>query len=56
VPLSWDEIDGAKVRPEFTVLTVPARLAETPIDPWADLAHPPRQSITQKARRLLGLD
>jgi bifunctional non-homologous end joining protein LigD len=56
VPLSWDEIGGATVRPEFTVLTLPARLAETPVDPWADLAHPPRQSITRKARQRLGLD
>ena len=53
-PLAWEELTS-QLRPgQFTVLTVPARLAALEEDPWAEL-HEQRQSLTAKARKTVGL-
>jgi bifunctional non-homologous end joining protein LigD len=52
-PLDWDELGSSDIRPKFTVLTVPRRLAELKRDPWADYAST-KQSITAAMRRALG--
>jgi bifunctional non-homologous end joining protein LigD len=53
-PLSWEEAEQA-VRPEqFTIATVPGRLAALKSDPWAEIGEL-RQSIAAAARRKLGL-
>src|SRR5438477_2143405 len=53
-PLAWDELDeGEDIRQEFTVQTVPHRLATLKKDPWADYAKT-RQSITAAMWRSLG--
>ena len=52
VPLGWEELEGMKERPEFSVTNVKPRLEMA--DPWADMAKS-RQSITKAARQRLGL-
>ena len=53
-PLSWDEVE-AGVRPaDFTVATVPARLAALAADPWAEIGTL-RQSISAKVRKHIGI-
>jgi bifunctional non-homologous end joining protein LigD len=53
-PLAWDELTADEdLRPKFTVLTVPQRLAALKKDPWADYAKT-RQSITDAMWRALG--
>lgn len=52
-PLHWDELDGEDVRPRFTVLTVPKRLAQLGRDPWAGYDAAARQSLTAAMRRAL---
>ncbi len=37
VPLFWEEIEGVTDAPLHTVLTVPGRLAELTVDPWAGI-------------------
>jgi bifunctional non-homologous end joining protein LigD len=52
-PLFWEEIERG-VRPEeFTVRTVPQRLATLGADPWAGIGGL-RQSVTTGTRRKLG--
>jgi len=54
VPLAWDElIADEDLRPQFTVYTVPQRLAALKKDPWADYAKT-RQHITAAMWRALG--
>jgi bifunctional non-homologous end joining protein LigD len=53
-PLFWNEVEAA-IRPEqFTVTTVPARLAALPSDPWAEIGQL-RQPITAATRRKHGI-
>lgn len=53
-PVSWEELDKG-IRPdEFTVRTVPQRLASLRKDPWEELASM-RQSITANMKRGVGL-
>ena len=53
-PLSWEEVEKG-VRPdEFTVETVPQRLAALASDPWAEIGKI-RQSISAAVRRQVGI-
>jgi bifunctional non-homologous end joining protein LigD len=53
-PLFWEEVEKG-VRPdEFTVGTVPKRLAELASDPWAEIGKI-RQSISAAVRREVGI-
>jgi len=53
-PLSWEEVENS-VRPdEFTVKTVPRRLAALPSDPWAQMGKI-RQTISAAVRRQIGI-
>ena len=45
-PHEWDELGRKDLRGEFTVLSVPKRLAQLALDPWAEYAST-RQSITK---------
>jgi bifunctional non-homologous end joining protein LigD len=52
-PLFWEEVEKS-VRPEdFTVATVPQRLAALETDPWAEIGGL-RQSISAAVRRRIG--
>lgn len=53
-PLRWDELNGALRPANFTLTTVPTRLAELEGDPWAGIFEV-RQSITESSLRTLGL-
>jgi bifunctional non-homologous end joining protein LigD len=53
-PLAWEELEGPVRSGDFTVRTVPERLAALPADPWGDVASV-RQSITAPMRASLGL-
>ena len=54
MPVSWDEIENG-VRPdEFTVETVPQRLAGRSSDPWAEIGKI-RQSVSAAVRRQVGI-
>ena len=53
-PLFWSEVEAA-IRPEqFTVTTVPARLAALPSDPWAEIGQL-RQAVTAATLRRHGI-
>ena len=53
-PVSWEEVEQG-VRPdEFTVESVPQRLAALPSDPWAEI-NKIRQAISAAARRQVGI-
>src|SRR5688500_3890948 len=52
-PLEWVELGRGDIRNRFTVLTVPKRLAELTLDPWAEYAST-RQSITEAMWKALG--
>jgi bifunctional non-homologous end joining protein LigD len=53
-PVSWDEVERG-VRPdEFTVETVPQRLAALTADPWAEIGKI-RQTISAAVRRQIGI-
>ena len=53
-PVSWEEVEQG-VRPdEFTVETVPQRLAALPSDPWAEIGKI-RQTISAAVRRQVGI-
>ena len=54
MPLRWDEVTAALRPGDYTLLTVPARLAQRKRDPWAGFDDA-RQSLTQRARRELGI-
>jgi bifunctional non-homologous end joining protein LigD len=52
--LSWEEVENG-VRPqEFTVETVPRRLAALRADPWAEMDKT-RQSLSTAVRRQIGI-
>jgi bifunctional non-homologous end joining protein LigD len=52
-PLFWDEVEKS-VRPQdFTVATVPQRLAALDSDPWAEISKI-RQTLSAAARRRIG--
>jgi len=52
--LSWAEVEGGVKPDQFTVLTVPGRLAKLNSDPWAEMPKL-RQSISAKVRREVGI-
>jgi bifunctional non-homologous end joining protein LigD len=53
-PVSWEEVEQG-VRPdEFTVESVPQRLAALPSDPWAEI-NKIRQTISAAVRRQVGI-
>jgi bifunctional non-homologous end joining protein LigD len=52
-PLSWEEVESGVRSDEFSVLTLPRRLASLRRDPWADLLTT-KQTISAAARRKLG--
>ncbi|MBV9377952.1 MAG: DNA ligase D, partial [Alphaproteobacteria bacterium] len=53
-PLSWEEVENG-VRPdEFTVKTVPQRLAALSSDPWAEIGKI-RQTVSAAVRRQVGI-
>jgi bifunctional non-homologous end joining protein LigD len=53
-PVSWEEVEKG-VRPdEFTVETVPRRLATLSPDPWAEIGKI-RQTVSAAVRRQAGL-
>ncbi|HEX6154619.1 MAG TPA: DNA ligase D, partial [Burkholderiales bacterium] len=52
-PLEWDELGRADLRDRFTVRTVPKRLAQLALDPWAEYAST-RQSISPAMWKALG--
>jgi bifunctional non-homologous end joining protein LigD len=53
-PLFWEEVEKGVKPGEFTMLTVPRRLAGLKSDPWADMAKS-RQSISAKVRKEIGI-
>jgi bifunctional non-homologous end joining protein LigD len=53
-PLSWEEIEKALRPQEFTVETVPKRLAALKADSWAEIGKV-RQSIGAAVRRQVGI-
>lgn len=53
-PLFWEEVENLARPADFTVLTVPDRLAALAADPWADIGKR-RQSINARVRRHLGI-
>jgi bifunctional non-homologous end joining protein LigD len=53
-PLSWDEVEKGVKPDEFTVATVPTRLAALGSDPSAEIAAV-RQSVSAAVRRKVGI-
>lgn len=53
-PLSWNEIESGVKPADFTVATVPRRLATLSADPWAEIGEL-RQSIPAKVRKHIGI-
>ena len=54
MPVAWEEIENGVKPEEFTVGTVPQRLASLSADPWADIGKV-RQSISVAVRRQVGI-
>jgi bifunctional non-homologous end joining protein LigD len=53
-PLFWEEVENGIKPTDFTVLTVPDRLARLKSDPWAEMTKL-RQTISAKVRREAGI-
>ena len=53
-PLSWEEVENGVLPQEFTVETVPQRLAALRSEPWAEIGKI-RQSISAAVRRQIGI-
>jgi bifunctional non-homologous end joining protein LigD len=53
-PLSWDEVERQVKPGEFTVTTVPARLAKLETDPWTEIDKT-RQTIPARVRKHVGI-
>ena len=53
-PLAWSELERGADPRDYTVYSVPKRLAALKRDPWGDYAHL-RQSLTAAALRKLGV-
>ena len=53
-PLFWEEVEQGVRAEDFTVETVPPRLAALSADPWAEIGKI-RQSISAKVRRQVGI-
>jgi bifunctional non-homologous end joining protein LigD len=53
-PLFWEEVERGVKPHEFTVETVPQRLASLSSDPWADISKI-RQTISASVRREVGI-
>ncbi|HTW52798.1 MAG TPA: DNA ligase D [Stellaceae bacterium] len=53
-PLSWDEVERQVKPGEFTVATVPARLAKLKADPWFEIDET-RQTIPARVRKHVGI-
>ncbi|HTQ34543.1 MAG TPA: DNA ligase D [Stellaceae bacterium] len=53
-PLSWDEVERGVKPADFTVATVPRRLAALKADPWANMGDA-KQAIPLKVRKHLGI-
>ncbi|MDP9108305.1 MAG: DNA ligase D [Pseudomonadota bacterium] len=51
VPIAWEELDGEVRSDTFTVVNLPARLAQLPRDPWQDYFNVD-QRITAKMLKL----
>jgi bifunctional non-homologous end joining protein LigD len=49
-PVSWEEVEKGVKPDEFTVETVPQRLATLSADPWGEIGKI-RQSISAAVRR-----
>lgn len=55
VPIRHDELVGLQSSAQWTLRTLPDRLAKLKGDPWADYAGT-RQSVTAEMRKRIGLD
>jgi bifunctional non-homologous end joining protein LigD len=53
-PLFWEEVERGVKPDDFTVTTVPQRLAKLKSDPWAEMPKL-RQSISAKVRKAVGI-
>jgi bifunctional non-homologous end joining protein LigD len=53
-PVSWEEVERGVRAAEFTVETVPQRLATLPTDPWAEIGKI-RQTVSAAVRRQVGI-
>jgi bifunctional non-homologous end joining protein LigD len=53
-PLFWEEVERGVMPHEFTVETVPKRLASLPSKPWAEIGKI-RQTISAAVRRQIGI-
>ncbi|MBV9686835.1 MAG: non-homologous end-joining DNA ligase [Alphaproteobacteria bacterium] len=53
-PLSWEEVENGVRADEFTVKTVPQRLAALSSDPWAEIGKI-RQTVNAAVRRQVGI-
>ncbi len=53
-PISWEEVEQGVKPDEFTVATVPQRLAALSADPWAEIGKI-RQTISAAVRRQVGI-
>jgi bifunctional non-homologous end joining protein LigD len=52
-PLSWEELSPSRTPDQFTIRTVPRRVAQLKSDPWEGF-DTLRQSITKEMREAVG--